>query len=201
LSLTEMKELAKARPHEPFMKYKGNNPWDYPPNDEVIAIKKKIRLDLTTSQKVCGFCGLRLKGTSQGQIEHIAPKAYYRHPEFTFTLKNLVLACHYCNSPDKKGTKDTISIKHTIYSKCKFNIVHPYLDDPEEHYDWTDKEIELLIQVKNDSPQGKKSIEIFGLDNPNMSELRAGEIRHSQLKAKYALLPADEFLLEAALSK
>jgi hypothetical protein len=143
-----------------------------------------------------------LYGTSKGEIEHIAAKATkFRHPEFTFTLKNLTLSCHWCNASEKKGTKETISVKRRLYSKCEFNIVHPYFDDPDDHYEWTDNHVEVLIQVKNNSEKAKLSIEMFGLDTLQMNEHRAKEIRFQEIKNNLPLDRKDEELIKRIVEK
>lgn len=180
-------------------------PWrgdylDHPPNEEIAIIKNRIREQLTATQTKCSYCGLKLYGTSKGEIEHIAPKATsFRHPEFTFTLQNLTFACHWCNTSEKKGTKDTIKVKNAVYTDCEFNLVHPYLDDPEEHYEWTDNRLELLIQIRNNSAKAKFSIEMFKLDTLEMNEHRAKQIRYEELKAEMKLNNADQQLLESAV--
>lgn len=194
LSLTrqEFKQLAAIRP------WKGNH-WNAPPNNEIKAIKIKIRQQLIAAQNVCSYCGLELGGTSSGEIEHIAPKGKSKNPEFTFTLKNLTLACHLCNFTEKKGQNQSISNKNKTYKKCDFLLVHPYFDDPDTHYEWTDNNIELLIQVRNNSSKGLFSINMFELDTPKMNELRASQFRHSELKIARHLSIQDEELLAKTL--
>ncbi|MFA7290552.1 MAG: hypothetical protein WC055_16890 [Melioribacteraceae bacterium] len=195
LSLTrvEFKQLAAIKP------WAGNH-WDAPPNEHIEVIKTKIRQQLETAQTVCSYCGLKLGGTSNGEIEHIAAKAYYRNPEFTFTLKNLTLSCHLCNGFYKKGTTQTIGEKKQTYSKCRFLIVHPYLDDPSIHYEWTDNHVELLIQVKDNSPKGLFSVNLFGLDTPTMNELRAQQVRFEEMKAAMPLSNDDQILLNETMT-
>lgn len=193
LTRDELKQLAQ-------MKDWTGEQWDNKSNDEFIAgIKTKIRRQLEDAQKTCCYCGLKLGGTSRGEIEHIAAKAKFRHPEFTFTLKNLALSCHWCNHPEKKGSKDTILIKKKLYSKCGFLLVHPYFDDPADHYEWTDNDIEILIQVKNGSTQGLFSINMFGLDSPEMNEQRAAQVAHEKKKLEQALSVQDESLVNRTM--
>lgn len=188
LTRDEFRELCKIKP------WSGNY-WDSPPTDEIKAIKAKISQQLIDNQEICSYCGLKLWGTSNGEVEHIAPKASFRNPEFTFTLKNLTLACHYCNGFSKKGTRPIILEGNRIYSKCTFNIVHPYFDNPEDHYEWTDNELQILIQSKNGSAKGQFSIELFELAAPLMNEFRAQQIRFEELKAQYPLSIQDEELV------
>ncbi|WP_452225800.1 HNH endonuclease [Lacinutrix cladophorae] len=194
LTVVELKELLAIKD------WSGKQ-WDSPPNPNIDNIKSKIRAQLENVQTSCAYCGLKLKGTSRGQIEHIAPKAYYRYPQFTFTLLNLVMACGYCNGFDKKGTSDTIGVVERLYKKCEFNIVHPYFHDPNDHYEWTDNNIEVLIQVKNGSSKGLNSINLFELDTPKMNELRAQQIRFEELKNTYQLSQADEDLLDEIINQ
>lgn len=194
LTLNELKELL-------IIKSWHGNHWENPPNNNILKIKDKLRKQLEAVQKTCAYCGLKLKGTSKGQIEHIAPKAYYRYPQFTFSLWNLVLACGYCNGFEKKGTSDTIEVINILYKKCIFKIVHPYFDNPNTHFDWADNQLEILIQVKDNSTKGLNSIELFGLATPMMNELRAQQVRFEELKHTYTLSQKDEGLVNKILNK
>jgi uncharacterized protein (TIGR02646 family) len=142
-------------------------------------IKASIRTQLDAIQNgECAYCGLSYEETSGSEIEHIAPKGGGKRPrytQFTFTPYNLVLACHLCNHPQKKGQENTIDALRINYKDCRFNIVHPYFDSPEDHFEWVAKGNKVLISYK--TPQGKRSIEIFDL---------AGEA-HNQARAKKAL--------------
>lgn len=93
------------------------------------------QLDLIQNKKCC-YCGLQLWETGRGEIDHIAPKASRQkaYPEFTFEKLNLALSCEYCNGSSKKFEKDTILRYNSTYQNCKFKIVHPYLDNPNLHF-------------------------------------------------------------------
>lgn len=191
LTKTELQELVNVKDWTGVM-------WDKPPSEAVEEIKSKIRAQLEAVQTCCAYCGLKLKGTSKGQIEHIAPKAYYRYPQFTFTLRNLVMACNFCNGFDKKGTTPTISSVHNRYKRCEFNILHPYFDDPSLYYDWDDQGIEILISINTDHPDHQKalnSMALFDLDTPKMNELRAQQVRFEEYKSRFPLNNPDETLL------
>ncbi|KUO58580.1 hypothetical protein APF79_14035 [bacterium BRH_c32] len=195
LSLTrnELKQLAQ-------MKDWTGKQWENKSKDEfIISIKTKIRRQLEDVQKTCCYCGLKLRGTSKGDIDHIAAKARFRHPEFTFTLKNLALACGWSNTSEKKGTKETIAKKNKVYSKCEFLLVHPYFDNPVDHYEWTDSDIEILIQVKNNSSKASFSIKMFGLDTTEMSELRAAQVSYEKKKLEQTLSVNDEDLVKRTM--
>ncbi|NMM65234.1 hypothetical protein HBE96_21865 [Clostridium sp. P21] len=157
-------------------------------NDKMTSLKKNIRIQLKSNQNgKCAYCGLSLERTSNSEIEHIAPKGKLRngtvlHPEFMFTERNLAFACHYCNSILKKGTFDTIKLKNSNYEKCEFKIVHPYFDNPDEHYSWVNTKEAILIKAK--STEATLSISLFGLDTIEQSEARAEECSTRYLKAK-----------------
>ena len=147
--------------------------WDKPPSDDVKLIKTRIKHVLLANQNdVCGYCGLDLGGTSEGQIEHIAPKAKY--PEYTFERGNLVMACHYCNGFSKKGNHHTISNLVVVYTNCTFKLVHPYYDDPSIHYEWIAQDKKIIL--KGISAKGLYSVKIFKLAEPKMTELRARKV-------------------------
>ena len=134
-------------------------------------VKPTIRKQLEDNQDCCAYCGLPFKGSKDMQIEHIAPKARFRQPEFTFNLENLVLSCIYCNDLIVKGAKATVKIPACeTYKDCQFHLVHPYFDNPSEHYDWVvdNENNDVLIQVKNDSLKAIFSIDMFDLASQGM---------------------------------
>jgi len=179
LTVSEYRRLAQSKP------WVGK--WD---DDSLSDIKSKIRSQLVSFQRVCAYCGLPFKGAKDKQIEHIAPKAKFRQPEFTFTLHNLVLACGYCNDLIVKGSKATVHLPaHRCYRKCSFSIVHPYFDDPDEYFQWTDK---ILIQVKDQKEKGRNSIEMFSLDSEEMTEWRAAFSLLETSRQTQPLSSADE---------
>ncbi|HEE8949239.1 TPA: hypothetical protein QH699_000907 [Providencia rettgeri] len=149
--------------------------WDR--RDKAIGIfKRLLKKELLKAQNdCCAYCGLPLGETGKTEIEHLAPKGGVtrpRHVEFTFEIENLYLSCNLCNSPLKKGSKETIIYKDSlIYSNCTFKIVHPRYDDPNLHYSWVVSTEEVLIQGITD--KGLESIIMFKLDSPAHTEARA----------------------------
>lgn len=134
--------------------------------------KDELTTDLLTKQSYrCAYCCNRLLG-EQPHRDHIAPKGANLHPEFTFEARNLVLACYYCNS-ERKGETDTVVAKSLQYALCQFTIVHPILDDPEEHLQFVGHRGEILIQTVNGSVRGQTTIDLFDLASANQSKARA----------------------------
>lgn len=82
----------------------------------------------------------------------------------------------------KKSTSDTIDVVDANYYKCEFNIVHPYFDNPNNHFEYLkdDKGLPCIIQIKEIkgalSTKGKKSNLLFELDSPAMTQERCKDI-------------------------
>ena len=155
--------------------------WDI--NDEnVIMFKTLMKNELMTLQDgKCAYCELPLL-TRNPEIEHIAPKGgkkMKKHIECMFLPENLVYACHNCNSPKCKGRKDTVVRKVGDYQEWEFNIVHPYLDDPQEYVDippLEDGSAGFLPIPKADADSYHKNkalntIKMFRLDSEKVAEL------------------------------
>lgn len=170
--------------------------WDLRRKD-VLEFKSLLKKQLLVIQDgKCAYCGLCLQETSRVEIEHIAPKGGKKlpqHTELAFTILNLVLACNLCNCTEKKGTYDTINTKNENYLLNDFHIVHPYLDDHSLHYQWSNNlQGDILIQAK--SAKGLKSIELFELDSPHLTQARVKQNLYEQVK----LLPDAHLILAAS---
>lgn len=148
--------------------------WDITNNDAINEFKELLKSQLLIIQgEKCAYCGLPLGETGKTELEHFAPKGGAKrpkHPEFTFTVHNLVISCNLCNSPVKKGNYDTVKVKHVDYNCCRFKIVHPYFDDHSLHYSWINSNQKILIQGA--SAEGCESIRIFKLYSEPHTEAR-----------------------------
>src|SRR5687768_3950858 len=103
---------------EPSKGLVARTPQSAAKNAGMEGLKKFIRkkLDVAHRQKSrnivashCAYCGLRLNVTSNDEIEHFVPKAARHAPEWMFTPVNLLLACHLCNGPKRKGNKNVVN--------------------------------------------------------------------------------------------
>lgn len=181
-----IKSLGKLEGHEwdkPSQGFVPRSPGSVKRNSQMKAVKSFIRKKLVVShiQKRkniseihCAYCGLRMKVTSNDEIEHFSPKAHARTPKWMFHPNNLLLACHLCNGPTKKGSKDVIAKRNIQYEKCEFKIVHPRLDDPAEHYKYRDKNNLIFFKAKC-STKGKRSVKWFQLDKDVQTLARINE--------------------------
>lgn len=143
--------------------------WEYT-SGYAGKFKRELTKKLETIQaNRCAYCRVKLEGKYHHR-DHIAPKEL--HPEYTFTPMNLVLSCYYCNT-ECKGDTDTVIFKCFEYKYNNFSIVHPYLDNPEEHLEFLGKENQILVSVVDDSPKGEKTIRMFRLDSADKSKRRA----------------------------
>jgi len=167
-------------------------------HDRLKEIIDNLRDNYRQSQLECSYCGLKLGGTSNGELDHIAPKS--SHPEFTFVLENITVACHLCNSTSKKGRFDTISDKKSVYDQCEFCIIHPYFDNPSDHIEFLNKDNSVIIQVKNNSTKGRNTISHFNLNEPRMTFLRTQEMLFERLREKYKLEEEIEDLISEVLN-
>ncbi|WP_281234840.1 hypothetical protein [Flavobacterium gelatinilyticum] len=154
----------------------------------VSAIKQEIHRQLLIIQNNnCCYCGLKVNEAGRAEVEHIANKGGLKRPayvEFVFTKENLAIACQFCNSSSKKGQEDImLNVDLANYSKCTFKIVHPYFDDPGLHYKWSNGKFKILIS--SSSPEGIKSIRLFGLDSEAHTLARAKQVMFEKKLERY----------------
>lgn len=134
------------------------------------AFKKDVTALLLVEQsKRCAYCGGRLFETKPHR-DHIVPKEKYR--KWMFWPENLVLACFACNT-DLKATFDPIAKEGATYRLTEFSIVHPYLDEPTHHIKYAADGLCILISPVNNSLKGLKTIQLFGLTDPERAKQRA----------------------------
>lgn len=159
-------------------------------NKGMAKLKDFIRKKLELSHKQthgniteihCAFCGLRLNITSNDEIEHFSPKAKSRTPQWMFLQENLLLACHLCNGPKRKGNKKVTDSPNIQYGLSQFKIVHPRLHDPDKHYAYSDPNKLVMCKAKS-SKEGKQSIKWFKLDKDAMTQARINEFNEQAFK-------------------
>ncbi len=137
-------------------------------------LKNKIHSHFDKVQKEkCCYCGLLYDRTGRGEIEHIAPKGEKLYPQFSYTSNNLAKACQLCNSSSMKHDYDSVKTINKNYNEIVFKIVHPYLDDHNNHYSFNYGLLNVTISVKNDSEKAKESIRIFELASEKRTRGRA----------------------------
>lgn len=171
--------------------------WDVK-DPNIASFKEEIKEKLMANQGgKCAYCGLPLS-TRNPEIDHIVPKGgpkQPQHTECTFLPINLVYACHHCNSPVCKGKTDTVQSKNgsTNYRQWSFTIVHPYLDDPREYFEF-DENDNILSLPKRDADIRKQqkarcTIEMFDLGSePVLMEIAKQRFFESHPEAIRAII-------------
>ncbi len=171
--------------HKPYTE----KSWDSKAGN-LVEIREEIKRQLIFNQKnKCCYCGLELGETSRVEIEHIAPKAGRQgnFPQFSYYKYNLAAICQFCNSSSKKGEFNPITKESPLYRRCEFSIVHPYLNDPAQYYDFKRNSLQIVISAKEGVNKSKalKSIEIFGLSEEAHANARAKQYYWEKRKSKY----------------
>ena len=113
----------------------GGKVWE---NQRLNPIKAKIKLILRLLQnQVCCYCFRDILGEFNMvlDIEHVLPKGKY--PQFMFDIPNLAIACKRCNmsvkSHDDSFIKDKSKLAHSTYSEENYQIIHPTIENFEDH--------------------------------------------------------------------
>lgn len=151
---------------------KAKDPWGHGKEASKTFKRKLTALMLVEQSKRCGYCGCRLF-EKRPHRDHIAPKEIYK--QWMFWPENLVLSCFTCNTDLKKSFDPVVAVGRT-YRSTDFSFVHPYIDTPSDHLAFTSERLELLIQAKNGSLKGGKTIEIFDLASAERSKQRAKDL-------------------------
>ncbi len=174
---------------------KGNE-WEISTN-EMNEIKAFIKSQLDKLQDgYCIYCGRHKEFLGEHlERDHIAPKNSRKYPNFMFEPLNLVLACHGCNGSSKKGQNNTITVYNINYSKCSFNIVHPYFDDFLDHIIYAKEENSIILKHKTD--KGERTIDMFDLNNTMLAYIRGKDIN----LGKYKLSKVDENKVDAVITR
>lgn len=169
-------------------------------SDDFAKLKNHIFQYLKKNQgNRCAYCGNSFDVTSAAEVEHIAAKGGEKrkiYPEFTFTPLNLVLACHLCNSPRKKGQIRVIEKLDQNYKACTFKIVHPYFDNPEDHLqECLSSDGKGLVYLQK-SLKGENTIQLFKLNKEAQIQARADSVVLETTPDKYRKEILEAYLLK-----
>jgi uncharacterized protein (TIGR02646 family) len=163
-----------------------------------LKLAMNIHFDTHQNERCC-YCGLLYDRTGRGEIEHIAPKGATYFPQFSFASNNLAKACQLCNSSSMKHTYNPVNYLDAVYEQCTFTIVHPYLDDHGEHYNWSYGRREVIISINNNSDKARESIRIFELASEKRTRARATQRNQERLEDRYHLTAAIKNRIKAVL--
>jgi hypothetical protein len=138
----------------------------------VKAFKKSVKdHGMDTQDKKCVWCEAKIgkSGRRTAHRDHIAPKHIYE--QWTFVPKNIAMSCEFCNGFEIKKDLDTINLSAAVYEDCTFLIVHPYIDDPDEHIGYDEGNDPVLMVGLSD--KGLWTIEKMELDGTAATGRRA----------------------------
>lgn len=134
------------------------------------SVKNEISRKLFANQGLkCVYCERDLVGLGH-EIDHFAHKGDY--PQFAFIPINLFYSCRLCNSPDRKGQKNTIVIIMNNYNECSFSIVHPFIHNPNEEIVFSDPD-RIYFDLMNCSQLGIDTINFFGWNDLLYTTIRS----------------------------
>ncbi len=155
--------------------------------NKIYADKTTIKEQLKTDQNnKCAYCETKYELMfGDGDVEHFRPKGSYKqerdeklnYPGYywlAYNWNNLLFSCERCNRkhkgnlfPIKKGTKRIANHKSLkLENNEDVLLVNPYFDEPDEHLGFN-KNI-----VYGKTEKGKKTIEVLGLNKPELQEKR-----------------------------
>lgn len=134
------------------------------------SVKNEISGRLFSNQGLkCVYCERYLIGLGH-EIDHFAHKGDY--PQFTFIPINLFYSCKLCNSPARKGQKNTIRIPANNYNICSFSIVHPYLHNPDIEIVFSDPD-RIYFDKTSCTQLGRDTIDFFTWDDLLYTTIRS----------------------------
>ena len=133
----------------------------------------------------CAFCESLLPQTTAGHVEHFRPKGEVQQdvgkplmkPGYywlAYDWSNLLLACEWCNSRAKRRlfplddeSKRCRSHRQKITRESPL-LLDPSKDEPTKHLTFAEE----YVLAKGGSRKGGKSIKVYRLDDPGLTEER-----------------------------
>lgn len=140
---------------------------------------------MAAQHKKCAFCESRVSHISYGDVEHFRPKAGYHSKRnepliqpgywwLAYTWNNYSVSCQICNQQLKKnlfplgpnGVRATGPADDLLAEDAL--LVDPMLDNPLAHIEFREE----LAVARGASEKGAATIDILGLNRPDLSEAR-----------------------------
>jgi len=115
----------------------------------------------SSSYGKCMYCESKVSHIDYGDVEHIKPKSIF--PEHKYDWENLGFACVKCNRENKKNRYDP-------------KFIDPYRSNPE---DFILAAVGIMIS-KDGNERGQITIDIVGLNRPDLLEKRYTELMKFQ---------------------
>jgi uncharacterized protein (TIGR02646 family) len=109
----------------------------------------------------CAYCESRIVHVDYGHIEHFRPKSRTQFKRLTFDWSNLFLACAICNGPEYKADRFPEQNEGGP-------PINPCDDYPEEHLGFYFDPKSKIATVFHKTERGRISINLFGLNRPDL---------------------------------
>ncbi len=176
--------------------------------------KEDVRTALWEMQhRKCCYCERKRERNRESDIEHYRPKADVTEANsdhngywwLAYDWENLFFSCRYCNQQFKQNhfpipdeSKRAQAPAHVLCDEEPF-LIDPANDDPERHicFDWYENlssgnnKLQMLAYVRNRTENGRRTIEIAGLNGGELPVERGSlvvELEALALVVKYQLL-------------
>lgn len=137
----------------------------------IAAFRAEVKRHYYFGQlRMCCYCSKTLdEHQATFDAEHILDKDTY--PQFMFEPENLAAACKTCNGAksNKRVLHDVAPVAAIPAESASYVIVHPHLDDWEVHLAYDG--IGRVIPKESDSPKGRMTIQICGINYLNSARL------------------------------
>jgi hypothetical protein len=140
---------------------------------------------MAAQHKKCAFCESSVSHISYGDVEHFRPKAGYHSKRnepliqpgywwLAYTWNNYSVSCQICNQQLKKnlfplgfngvratGPADDLSLENPL-------LIDPMQDNPLDHIEFREE----LAVARERSAKGEATIDVAGLNRPDLLEMR-----------------------------
>jgi len=153
---------------------------------------KKALVDMFHGK--CAYCERKISHVDYGHIEHFRPKSVERFKRFTFEWSNLFLACAKCNGPEYKANR--------FPGRDEGGPpVNPCDDSPDEHFVFFFDPKTKLATVSYKTERGRVSIDLFGLNRPDLRGYRSKMIEKLYVLSRMARMDNEaKSLLDQSLN-
>ncbi|UWQ53032.1 HNH endonuclease [Leisingera caerulea] len=160
----------------------------------IKGLKKRLKdFHLARQKNCCCYCSHSFQNRPIEQDrEHIIPKS--KHPELTFSVENLAVACKTCNMSVKKAkTSHLRGFRHgglrnpnRIGDPCNYNIPHPNVHNWLDHlrYEFRQSGREVVCHYSAKTTRGRFAYYFFKLDELEIfsnTDGQRGELRSQPL--------------------
>jgi uncharacterized protein (TIGR02646 family) len=127
----------------------------------------------------CAYCESHILHVDYGHIEHFRPKAIPAYLALAFEWTNLFLACSVCNGAEYKGVRFPESDEGGP-------PINPCEDRPEEHLLFIFDSKSKLATVVHRTERGRISVELFGLNRPELRSRRSAFVEKLIVLSRFA---------------